>query len=64
MGKDRNGTTLQVALPISPVKKMDIVNVTLRKYDRYTGNNETIAWEKHLQCELGVLCIFYVRMKI
>ncbi|CAD8100751.1 unnamed protein product [Paramecium primaurelia] len=53
MGRDRYGHSLSVALPISPVKKLDITNVTLRKYDRYTGNTETIAWEKHLLCEIG-----------
>lgn len=41
---------------------MDVTNVTLRKYDRYIGNAETIAWEKHLLCEIGV-CDFYYSFK-
>ena len=54
MGRDRYGHSLSVALPISPVTKLDVTNVTLRKYDRYIGNPETIAWEKHLLYEIGV----------
>ncbi|CAD8127134.1 unnamed protein product [Paramecium sonneborni] len=68
IGRDRYGKSLSVALPISPVKKLDITNVTLRKYDRYTGNAETISWEKHLLCEirdedLNFIKDFYLKQK-
>lgn len=43
---------------------MDVSNVTLRKYDRYTGNSETVAWEKKLLCEINVTTVNYRRMKI
>ena len=66
MGRDRSGQQLQVALPICPTKKMDIVNVTLRQYDRYTGNYETVSWEKHLlenDEDLNFIRDFYLEEK-
>lgn len=45
---------------------MDIVNVTLRQYNRYTGNSETMAWEKHLlenDEDLNFIRDFYLEEK-
>lgn len=54
---------------MSPTRKLDVANVTLRKYPLYTGNAETLAWEKYLSNqvpgkELNFIRDFYVNDKV
>ena len=60
---------VDLTLPVSPTRKLDIANVTLRKYPLYTGNAETLAWEKYLSNqvpgkELNFIRDFYVNDKV
>jgi hypothetical protein len=58
IGFDKN-IEFRPDLPITPITKLDIANVTTQSYNRYDSNVKTRAWENSLAGKLPVFILFF-----